>query len=359
MLLLTACSSDNGGDTNSANYDKEAMLTSWADNLIIPAFNDYQEKATALHTSAVAFTENPTTETLAQLRTDWLTAYKTYQHVGIFDIGKATDLHLLEATNTYPTNADNIETNIADGDYNLSFQAQFASQGFPALDYMLYGVAETDTDILATYTTNANAAGYKQYLTDLTAKLTTVADAIVSDWNNGYRETFINNSNSVTGSLNQTANNFVKNFEKDVRAPKVGIPAGIFSNGTLFPDKVEAYYSNSVSKVLLTEAINASKAFFNGYTYGTTTSGPGLKGYLDAVGAKSGGQDLSAIINNQYSTVLSATNALSNSLSQQVATDNSVMLSVYDALQQNVVYLKVDMISALSLTIDYVDGDGD
>jgi len=35
------------------------------------------------------------------------------------------------------------------------------------------------------------------------------------------------------------------------------------------------------------------------------------------------------------------------------------MLAAYDALQQNVVYVKLDMMQALNITIDYVDGDGD
>ncbi len=35
------------------------------------------------------------------------------------------------------------------------------------------------------------------------------------------------------------------------------------------------------------------------------------------------------------------------------------MLAAYDVLQQNVVYIKLDMMQALNITIDYVDGDGD
>lgn len=359
LVIVTACSSESGSENNNANYNKEAMLTNWADNIIIPAFTDYQANLALLGTSANTFTSNPNANNLDNLRSTYVETYKTYQHIGIFDIGKATDLHLLESANTYPTDTENIEFNITDGEYNLNSQAQFSSQGFPALDYMLYGLGNDDETVLTYYSSNINADGYKQYLTDLIAKLKEVADAIVNDWNTGYRAAFINNSNAVTGSLNQMANNFVKNFEKDVRAPKVGIPSGMFSNGTLFPDKVEAYYQNNLSKTLLIEAVNASKDFFNGRTYGTTTGGSGLKEFLDAVGAQASGENLSTIINNQYNTIISSTNELDNSFSEQITNDNSKMLATYDALQQNVVYLKVDMISALSLTIDYVDGDGD
>ncbi|WP_419212047.1 imelysin family protein [Maribacter sp. X9] len=361
IVLFTGCSSDSGDDNSTVdpNYNKEAMLVSWADNIIIPAFTNYQLKVNSLNESTITFTQNPGTETLLDLRNKWLEAYKAYQHVGIFDMGKATDLKLLESSNTYPTDAGNIEANISSGAYNLSAQAQFASQGFPALDYMLYGVKETDEDILALYTDGAKAAGYKAYLTALSARLKLTADAVLEDWAGGYRATFIGLDNAITGSLNQMANNFIKNLEKDIRAPKVGIPAGIFSNGTLFPDKVEGYYSNDISKELLLEATKASQNFFKGASFGTNGSGPGLNEFLDAMGAKSNGQSLSGIINGQYATIFSEINKLDNSFSQQISADNSLMVATYNAFQQNVVYLKVDMISALSLTIDYVDGDGD
>ena len=35
------------------------------------------------------------------------------------------------------------------------------------------------------------------------------------------------------------------------------------------------------------------------------------------------------------------------------------MITAYNTLQQNVVYTKLDMMQALNITIDYVDGDGD
>jgi hypothetical protein len=48
------------------------------------------------------------------------------------------------------------------------------------------------------YTTNGNAAKYKEYLTDVTARLKSNADSVVTDWNSGYRNSYIaNNGTSV------------------------------------------------------------------------------------------------------------------------------------------------------------------
>jgi hypothetical protein len=35
------------------------------------------------------------------------------------------------------------------------------------------------------------------------------------------------------------------------------------------------------------------------------------------------------------------------------------MLQTYDELQKNVILLKVDMLQALNINVDYVDADGD
>ena len=70
-------------------------------------------------------------------------------------------------------------------------------------------------------------------------------------------------------------------------------------------------------------------------------------------------QNLSAIINNQFSSITTKSALLSNNLYEQVNSNNSAMLAAYDAIQQNVVYLKLDMMQALNITVDYVDSDGD
>ena len=70
-------------------------------------------------------------------------------------------------------------------------------------------------------------------------------------------------------------------------------------------------------------------------------------------------EKLSTIINNQFTAVLTANATLNTSFSNQINSDNTKMLAAYDVLQQNVVYIKLDMMQALNITIDYVDGDGD
>jgi predicted lipoprotein len=359
---LVACSSNDSSETTieGNNYNRTLLLTNWADNIIIPSYVNYQAKLEVLVSSTATFNTTPNQTNLQALRSAWVEAYKSYQYVGLYSFGKAEELYLKQSANSYPTNTVEIEANISTSNYNLSLLSQFDTQGFPALDYLINGLNTTDAGIINFYTVNSNAANYKKYLTDVVARLKITADAVVADWNSGYRAAYITNSGtSVSSSLNITTNNFVKNLEKSIRAGKLGIPAGLFSSGVKYPEKVEAYYKNDLSKELLNTAIKASQDFFNGKHFNNTTAGEGLKSYLDYLQVIRNGQNLSSIINNQFTTIYSVNAALSNSFSNQVTTDNAKMILAYDALQQNVIYTKLDMMQALNITIDYVDSDGD
>ena len=359
LALLFSCGDNDAAETSN-DFDRTALLTNWADNIIIPAYTDYQTKVNTLNTSIIDFNVNPTEANLVIVRNNWKAAYLAYQYVAIYNVAKAEEISFKDCTNAYPTDVTGINANIQSNSYNLELFSQFSKQGFPAVDYLINGLASTDAAIVEFYTTNTDATNYKQYLAALSLRLKSNADAIVTNWTQSYRNIFVaDNGTSVSSAVNRVTNNFVKNFEKDVRTGKVGIPAGIFSSGTLFPEKTEAYYTNGFSKELLTKSIQASQDFFNGKHFNSSTIGASLKTYLNHVNAVRNNQNFSDIINNQYTIIFTTNTVLNNSLSQQVTSDNAKMISSYDALQQQVVYLKLDMMQALNITIDYVDGDGD
>ena len=62
-------------------------------------------------------------------------------------------------------------------------------------------------------------------------------------------------------------------------------------------------------------------------------------------------------INNAF--IESLPDSIRNDVLNQINTDNLKMLEAYDAIQQGVVYLKTDMLSLMSISVDYMDADGD
>ncbi len=355
--LFSAC---GGSDTPNTpekddDFDRGAMLTHLADNIIIPSFEAFESELSTLKTQATAFTDAPNATTLASVREAWLAAYKAWQHIEMFNIGKAEEVGFVNFFNIYPVTVADIESNINSGTYDLNSSNNHDAQGFPALDYLFYGVADNDTAILEKYTTDAKATNYKKYITDVIAQMSDLTATIVNDWKGTYRGQFVSASgNTASSSLNKLVNDFVFYYEKGLRANKFGIPAGNFSS-TPLPEKVEAFYNRTASKVLSLEALEAVQDFFNGNNFAGSGSGSSFKSYLSYLKR----DDLVSLINTQLNTARNQINTLNDNFYQQINTDNTKMTQAYDELQKVVVYLKVDMLQAFDISVDYVDADGD
>ena len=102
-------------------------------------------------------------------------------------------------------------------------------------------------------------------------------------------------------------------------------------------------------------ALDAFQDFFNG----SLGNGNSLQAYLDDVGAMKDGEKLSTRINTLLTLARTTASALNSNFKVQIEQDNSKMLEVYDQLQEVVVLLKVDMMQALNIKVDFVDADGD
>ncbi|MEL7530164.1 MAG: imelysin family protein [Bacteroidota bacterium] len=357
VLLLVACDPNGSNQPKVDDFDRQAMLVNWADNLIIPAFDNLANATAELEIAAQSFAQNPTQIELRDLRDSWQWAYHQWQQASIYEIGKAEELRLRDNLNIYPVNVDELTQNISSGTYNLLLPSQIDRQGFPALDYLLYGVGSSEAEILATYNTDALATNYRQYVVDLATRINDLVQEVHGDWKNGYRNTFVENKGSnANASVDMLVNDFLFFYEKHLRAGKVGIPAGVFS-GAPIAENVEAYYRRDMSRDLLLNALDAAQNFFNGDAL--TTSGPGLKAYLDYLSSEKEGISLSSKINDQFANSITAIQALKPDFVAQLDESEVPMLAAYDQLQLNVVLLKVDMLQALNINVDYVDADGD
>ena len=87
-------------------------------------------------------------------------------------------------------------------------------------------------------------------------------------------------------------------------------------------------------------------------------SGASLESYLSYLDVSSS-NDLAENILLQFIVAETQLNQLSDNFINQIETNNMEMLLAYDAIQQLVVSFKVDMLQSLSISVDYVDADGD
>ncbi len=354
--LWMGCDGDMSDSKPNDLFDRSSMLEHWADGFIIPGYESYLNKIISLEEKSQIFVGNPTVDNLTEIRVAYSYAYSAWQEVSMFEIGKAEELSLRNQTNIYPTNVLLITDNVNTGSYNLELPSNIAAQGFPALDYLIHGIAGTDNEILDQY---INSSNHKNYLTDLTTRMLTLTRDVYTDWTTGYRETFIaDDGSSASSSVNRMVNDYLFYYERFLRAGKIAIPSGVFS-GSPLANNVEAFYSDEpINKYLYINSFTAFRQFFEGESK-YTGSGPSLAAYLDYIQVLTNGADISGAITTAMNNVETVSADLGNDLNMQVVEDNSKMLATYDALQVITVFMKADMLSALNISVDYVDADGD
>lgn len=350
LLVFHSCKKEKKID-EIESFDKAKMLEFYAEDIIIPRYNELENNISSLSSSMTAFSSSSTLSNFENLRAAFDSTYLTWQSVSFIDFGPAKSNTLKSVFNIFPVDTIQIENNIANGSYVLGSASNIDAIGLPALDYLLHKKPNA-TQALAEFK-NADSTERKQYVQAVINQLSATLSSVVTSWNSNYKNTFIKSDGNGQGSsLSEIVNALNLDFEKFIRDGKIGVPLGVRSLGTPLPLKSEAYFS-SLSKELASKSISSFQSYFNG------KNGIGLDDYLNHLDAKHGSSLLSDKINGQFTSILNKIDQLSGPLSQEVLVNQSKVQEVYDEMQKMVVLLKVDLSSALSVLITYQDNDGD
>jgi len=356
MAAFQACkksgTSPNSGGTG---FDRVGMLKNLSTNIIIPGYVSFQASVVSLDSSITAFNANPDITKLGNLQTTFKIAYEKWQAVSTFDFGPASNENLRISLNTFPADVNQINTNVSSGSYNLASLSALPAEGFPALDYLLFGNGDNNA-ILVQYTTDSQATNRKAYLAAVSTIIKTKITNVLSAWKTTYPATFLAASGTDVGSsVGQLANELNEDFEV-IKNYEIGIPAGTESMGTTFPNKVQAYYSK-ISLQLTLLHLQAIQNIYLGQS--AAGNGLGFDDYLVSAKATYNGGSLNDAITTQFATATAKLQALSDPLANQIITNLTGVTAAYTALQLQTVLLKTDMPSALGILITYGDTDGD
>jgi predicted lipoprotein len=362
LCALSACKTDSN-DACATDFDQLSLLTNVGNNIILPSYQKLALDATDLDLATVNFSNNPSVGNLTILRNKFQTTWTTWQSASLFEFGPAETEELRTYMNNFPVFVTRLDDAITSGSYDLKTETYSYARGFPALDYLLYGIANSDSDLIDLYSTASDASNRKQYLKDITALINQKATAVYDAWKAdgaNYLNTFTSNEGVANGKpLSNLINQLNQAYEL-FKNNKLGIPISAKTGYVpILPANVEAYYSRQ-SLALALASVRANKAVFLGLHNGT--NGVGLDDYLMATNATKGSESLHIVITNQYDAAINALLAIEpNSLHDAINTDLNAIKAAYAAAQNQVVYLKTDMPSALCTSITYIDNvdDGD
>lgn len=359
ITFFTACDNDSGSE--KVNFDREAFLENMADHVIQPSIEKFASNAEGLSAATNSFSTNISIESLNVLRSELKETWLSYQHLAFVHVGPVSSVNLRDRVNIFPTNTDLIDENINSQNYVLGSAANVAAKGFPALDYLLFGTGSTEEEVLAYFGNPDLGENRLQYLIDLVEDIQTTSNLISEGWPD-YRSTFVENTGTDVGSgTSLLVNEYNFQFDIRIKNAKIGFPSGgnPRTGGVVSPQNVEGYFSGW-SGELAQKAVNSSIAVFKGQHFNSSEDGLGLDDYLDALDARDrNDQLLSLAIINKSTAALEEMEKINAPYSEVATTEGSQLVNVYNALQAVIPLIKVDMTSALSVSITFQDNDGD
>ncbi len=351
IIFIPSCGNENNA-CNNHDFDEKAMLENMADVVVVPAFSIVRNFAGSLDSAIQAFCNEPSIASLFNAKVAFWALYEEWQKAEQFNFGPSEDIQLNSKINNFPVSEVLLEANVSAGSYDLEAPNNFYS-GLPALDYLLFGLAETEDLIIEKYTNDPLSENYQQYLKDVMQSVLNNITTVHNEWEQNYRDVFVNNTGRADGSsLSLLINSLSQNYER-TRRERLGIPSGLQDiELDAIPDAVEGYHSRH-SLNLLKANINATKRFFTGWT------GQGLDDYLNTIDARKEQELLATIINQNFDNILAVLNNIPEPLSESIVNSPQLVQDAYVPMANQLIYLKTDMPSALCVSITYVDNASD
>lgn len=355
VFCLFACKKKKQEEEEPVNpYDKQALVSNMADNVILPNYNAFKLSLDSLINAYNTFKTSELQSDYQIVKQKLHSAYLKYQIISPYEFGPAETVIVRMNFNVFPTDTAQIKSNISAGTYVLDAASNLDAKGFPALDFLFYGFNQSEATMIQLF---VNSVTRKQYVTDLLNDMSGKMNSVISSWNSTYRTTFVNSLGTDVGSsigflVNQL------NFELDyLKNSKIGTPLGKKTLGIAMPDKCEAYYGGQSLQYAFETLLAIENVYLGRSTSGN--NGQGFDDYLTHLDAQYNGGSLNDAINNQFTVCKAKLNAIANPLSTQVTSNPSVVDAAYVELVKLLVLLKTDMPSSLGVIITYQDGDGD
>lgn len=347
-LLFTACK-EKADDDGPTETDFTDHLTNQINEVIIPTMGTYQVKMIDFVEAVDGFATAADDDNLANVRSAYQAAYLAYQAVAVHNYFANVNLGLIEATNLFPIEVSLLDNLIETESYNFSTTAQQRANGFPALDYMLYG----PSDVLDYFNTDAKRLAF---LEALVSEMKAKADLLVSRWNGSLKMNFIDNGGTQLGSsISVQLNESLVYYEDHIRENKVGIPIGrLGPNDSPIPadpTKIEAYYQSlfegneAFTLALLSASIEEMEDIYLGET-SKGTNGQGYDDLLIAREQSSVDEDIKAHYQDIYNLLANRTSITGDE-------------TLYETIQTLVTLYKSDLFPLLNVQDADGANDGD
>ncbi|TGL37823.1 imelysin family protein [Leptospira perdikensis] len=339
-------------DTYLKTYTTSSLLTDISNNLIIPKYQNLDNKISALQTAATTYTTTPDTTNLNLVRNAWIEADLAYKQIEWAYFGPAyipynVYLYLDSFSRAFPIDPTAIEAKITS---NLAPNG-LKVDGLDSVEYLLF------KDNVTTTNTAFADTNRRTYLTKLIQDLKTQTSLLLFHWDKSRTSSFYysftnagkgsrdypNTKDGLTELTNQMV--FFCNTIVDI---KIAEPSGLRATNLGVKDitKVETPYANLSLDSLLQNLQGLSDlgdvGFYKFLSLRSETVVPRLKEQIKVTSASV------TSVKTKYGTFQNAITTGNN--------DVELMLTEFKKLR---VLITTEVISSLGGTIGVSSNDGD
>jgi len=356
----TSVDTVDSGTTDTVDWD--AILASIGTTVVMPRFVDTTTAAHTLSAAAVDFCAAPDAAGLVATQDAWHGVMAVWKQgePGQFGPVWMEPWRVGPKVDFWPARPDNIQELLED-DYAVDAESVAAMggvhRGLPVLDWLLFAPGD---DTLAAFTEAETARRRCDYLVGLTGDVANQLQLLHDAWSPDGENWLANYTApgpsheymSTREIMDEVVNRVIFSVE-NVRALKLGKPAGQDSGGTPQPGALESPQSGRTIENALDVLQGVDDRVRGDYA---GVDGPGL---LDAIPDADKRADITASYIAAYDAAVAAVSAIPAPLSETIYADPASVDLATEAVRDLQVVLQVDLAQALSVTIRFNDTDGD
>ncbi len=181
-LVLGACNDDDCCDVPPEETVSSALVSTFADQVVVPTYRELATRLTTLDTAARALQTDPTQARLDAAKAAWFAARVPWEESESFLFGPVDSYRFDPALDSWPVNRTDLDAVLASSDPLTPAYVgnlQETQKGFHTVEYLLFG--DGGTKRVGDFTTRQF-----EYLTAITAEMKTISTSLSDAWAKGY-----------------------------------------------------------------------------------------------------------------------------------------------------------------------------
>jgi hypothetical protein len=322
------------------------MLTSIAQNVILPALSNFQNEAKALEKSLKKFQLKPTEEHLQNARQQWRKTDFSWRKCELYNLGSFKATYTRNRIDTAPTKEKYIERFINEAkkvDRNFVMSKGSNIVGLPALEYMLFAGKKT-REILT-----GKRLDYLVALSEALAENATQARTLWGENEDTFKVMTTSQGTDLSSGISMLFNEMIALTEK-ILMTKLGKPLGKQSGEGAKVEMLVAFRSLHSLEEIKANIVSLQDCYNGG-------DGSGFDDYLQFL-KNDEAKKLSDKFTAQFKLIKQSLEKIS-SLENALLTNTQAVEKLYSEIKALLVLLKVDAANQLALTVTFNDNDGD